>query len=107
METNFWKMNDFSLFTVPYIYVDHSTYLADSLFAQRKIRMKIKGEMAKENSPYRIVFCKVLKRDVAKFEEALGKLNDKMRLLRHADYPKTCDEIAKMIDEGMKERKRR
>ena len=55
-----------------------------------------------ENSPYRIVFCRVLKRDATKFEEALGKLKDKMILLGYMDYSQACDEIARMIDEGMK-----
>ena len=44
---NYWKMSDFSLFAVPYAYVDHSSYLADQLFVQNKITMKFKGEMVK------------------------------------------------------------
>ena len=39
---NYWKMSDFSLFAVPYAYVDHSSYLADQLFVQNKITMKFK-----------------------------------------------------------------
>lgn len=39
---NYWKMSDFSLFAVPYAYVDHSSYLADQLFVQNKIRVKNK-----------------------------------------------------------------
>ena len=78
---NYWKMSDFSLFAVPYAYVDHSSYLADQLFVQNKITMKFKGEMVKDGSAYCIVFCKVLKRDVARFEEALERLKDKMLLL--------------------------
>lgn len=65
---NYWRMSDFSLFSVPYAYVDHSSYLADQLFVQNKVTMKFKGEMVREDSPYRIVFCKVLKRDTMKFE---------------------------------------
>lgn len=95
---NYWKMSDFSLFSVSYAYVDHSSYLADQLFVQNKVSMKFKGEMATKDSPYCIVFCNVLKRDVEKFEEALDKLKDKMLLLGHADYPNVCDEIAKMIE---------
>lgn len=53
---NYWRMSDFSIFSVPYAYVDHSSYLADQLFVQNKITMKFKGEMVRENSPYRIVF---------------------------------------------------
>lgn len=69
--------------------------------------MKFKGEMTKNGSPYCIVFCKVLKKDAERFEEAMGKLKDKMLLLEHKDYPDACGEIAKMIEEGMKARKRR
>ena len=61
MMKNFWKMDGFSLFTVPYAYVDHNSYFADSLFVQRKISMKFKSEMAKENSPYCIVFLQGIK----------------------------------------------
>lgn len=104
---NYWKMSDFSLFAVPYAYVDHSSYLADQLFVQNKITMKFKGEMVKDGSSYCIVFCKVLKRDVARFEEALERLKDKMLLLGHKDYPDACGEIAKMIEEDMKARMRK
>ena len=104
---NYWKMSDFSIFTVPYAYVDHSSYLADQLFVQNKVTMKFKGEMTKNGSPYCIVFCKVLKKDAERFEEAMGKLKDKMLLLGHKDYLEVCSEIAKMIEEGTKARKRR
>lgn len=63
--------------------------------------------MVKDGSSYCIVFCKVLKRDVARFEEALERLKDKMLLLGHKDYPDACGEIAKMIEEDMKARMRK
>ena len=72
---NYWKLDSLSLFTVPYVYVDHNSYLADNLFIQRKIVMKFKEEMARVDSPYCIIFCKVLKRDAQKLEDALEKLN--------------------------------
>lgn len=81
--------------------------LADQLFVQNKITMKFKGEMVKDGSAYCIVFCKVLKRDVARFEEALERLKDKMLLLGHKDYPAACGEIAKMIEEDTKARMRK
>lgn len=71
------------------------------------IEMKFKGEMVKDGSAYCIVFCKVLKRDVARFEEALERLKDKMLLLGHKDYPAACGEIAKMIEEDTKARMRK
>ena len=102
---NYRRMSGLSLFSVPYVYEDRSSYLADQLFVQNKGTMKFKGEMVREDSPYCIIFCKVLVRDVERFEEALGKLNDKMLLLGHRDYPETCGKIEKMIDEWMKARK--
>lgn len=104
---NYWRMSDFSIFSVPYAYVDHNSYLADRLFVQNKVTMKFKGEMRRENSSYCIIFCKVLKCDVERFEEALTKLKDKMLLLGHGDYQDVCDEIGKMIGEGSKEKKRK
>jgi len=101
---NYWGMSDFSIFSVPYAYVDHRSYLADQLFVQNKVTMKFKGEMAREDSPYCIIFCKVLKKDAKRFEEALSKLEDKMLLLGYWDYPDACSEIAKMIDENMMKR---
>ena len=77
------------------------------MFVQNKITMKFKGEMVKDGSSYCIVFCKVLKRDVARFEEALERLKDKMLLLGHKDYPAACGKIAKMIEEGTKARMRK
>ena len=97
LEKNFWRMKDLSIFTVPYAYVDHSSYLADPLFAQRKILMRYKGEMERKDSPYRIIFCRVWKRDAGRFEEALEKLTNKMLIMGYRDYEKECSDIAKMI----------
>ena len=101
---NYWRMGDSSIFSVTYAYVDHSSYQADRLFVQNKVRVKFKGECAKAELPYRIVFCKVRKKDAERFEEALGKLESKMLLLGYRDYPDVCNEITRMIEDGMKSR---
>lgn len=103
---NYWRMRAFSICSVSYAYVDHYSYLADQLFIQNQVNVKFKKEMVREDSPYRIVFCKIAKRDIVKFEEALDKLEDKMFLLGHTDYSQVCDEITKMIDDGLKARNR-
>ena len=98
----YWRMKDFSILSVSYAYVDHSSYQADRLFVQNKVRVKFKGECAKEGSSYCIVFCKVRKKDAKRFEEVLEKLKNKMLLLGYLDYPDSCSEIAKMIEDGRK-----
>ena len=67
--------------------------------------MKFKGEFEKKGSPYRIIMCRVFKRDVGRFEEALEKLKDKMLILGYRDYDKVCADIAGLIS-GEKERKK-
>ena len=104
MVENFWKMDDLSIFTVPYAYVDHHSYLADNLFAQRKITMRFKAEYGKEGSPYVIIFCRVLKRDIGRFEEALEKLKNRMLLFGYRDYGNVCGSIARLFHDE-KERK--
>ena len=44
---NFWEISSFSPFTKLYAYVDHNSYLADSIFDQNKVSMKFKKEMTK------------------------------------------------------------
>ena len=44
--------------------------------------------------------------EAASGEEALEKLKNKMLLLGYRDYPDVCEEIAKMIEEGMKAREK-
>ena len=104
MVVNFWKLADLSILTVPYAYVDHFSYLADNLFVQEKVRVKFKGEFEKEGSPYRIIMCRVSKRDTERFEEALEKLKNKMLVMGYRDYDQVCSNIGKLIDDE-KERK--
>lgn len=95
---NFWKLDDRAILTVPYVYVDHFRYLADNLFVERKVRIKWQEELEKKDSPYLIIFCRVWKRDMAGFEEALEKLKDKMLLMGHRDYGEACSEVEKLIE---------
>ncbi len=105
MVENYWKMDGLSILTVPYVYVDHFSYLADNLFLQSKITMKFKGEFGEKGSPYRIIMCRVLKKDVGRFEEALEKLKNKMLIMGYRDYDQVCSNIGKLFDKE-KERKK-
>ena len=67
--------------------------------------MRFKGEFEKEGSPYRIIMCKVMKRDAERFEEALRKLKNKMLIMGYKDYDKVCSDIDNLIG-GEKKRKK-
>ena len=95
---NFIKLDDLSILSVPYMYIDHRDYLADAIFEQDHIHMRFKEEFAHNNSSYCIIFCRVQKRDIAKFETALGQLTNKMLLLGYTDYPEVCNEIMTFLE---------
>ena len=87
---NFWKMDDFFPDRVSYAYLDHESYLADRIFIEKGICVKFIREMEKQKSPYRIVFCKVKKKDKEGFERALGDLENEICLKGYRDYSEYC-----------------
>ena len=101
--TNFWKLRDFRPFSVLYAYIDHEDYLADALFIQEQIPVRFPKEMVKKGEPYRVIFGRVRKKDCDRFEKVLEKLPDKMLLCGHTDYADFCNDIAKVIRDGLEE----
>ena len=90
---NFWKMDDFFPDSLSYAYLDHESYFADKIFMEKGIRVKFIREMHRENAPYRIVFCKVQKRERERLESALKDLENKILLAGYKDYPLYCTEL--------------
>lgn len=103
MNQNFWKLEGSTLFTIPYVYVDHRSMFAKQRFEQEKLHVRFTGEMYKPDTPYCIVFCKVRKKDMKRFEQVLEGLTDRMLLLGHADYENVCEEIDVLFDQGLTE----
>ena len=90
---NFWKMDDFFPDSLSYAYLDHESYFADKIFMEKGIRVKFIREMHRENAPYRIIFCKVPKRERERLESALKELEHKILLAGYKDYPLYCTEL--------------
>ena len=66
---NFLGLDGLSILSVPYMYIDHKDYLADSLLAQNHVSVRLGNEFSRDDSPYRIILCKVRKKDTAEFEK--------------------------------------
>ena len=73
-----------------FCFVDTDEFLADDLFISQKIRVYFLNDYRKEESKYCFVICKVRKRNVDKFLYALERLETKMLLAGHYDYPAFC-----------------
>lgn len=83
---NFLRLDGRSILSVPYMYIDHKDYLADSLLTQNHVSVRFGSEFSRDNSPYRIIICKVRKKDTAEFEKSMELLCNKMLLFGHNDY---------------------
>ena len=89
---NYWKLNK-KFGKLGYMYVDLNTnsgYIADSLFYKRELTVWFKDEMVRDGDKYRLIFCRIRKKDKDKFEDAMKELVDKMNLLGHTDYSDYC-----------------
>ena len=73
-----------------YAFLDTDAYLADQLFIKHRVRVHFREEYVRNDSPYRVIFCHVRKRDQARFLTALEELPNKMLLLGHSDYLDAC-----------------
>ncbi len=81
-----------------YAYFDAPDNLADSLFYRHKVRVYFGDEYGKDGTEYKIIFCKIKKKDEDKFLAALGELSNKMILFGHSDYDEFCQETMAMFE---------
>lgn len=92
MECNtfYQKLDRFSLSYDYFAFLDAEPYAADQLFIQHQVTVQFVREYGKPGCPYRIILCKVRKRDTGRFHAAMDELPDKLRLLGYADYLEVC-----------------
>lgn len=100
-EKLYWTIERFSLRYAYFLFFDTTSYLADQLFIRHKVRVQFELEYAKEGSPYRVILCRVRKRDVPEFLAALEELKKTMLLCGHLDY---VSEVSAFMDAVEKEK---
>ena len=97
-DRNFLRLG--GLFRLGYVYVDLNTndhYVADSLFYKRKIPVQFGDEMYNDGEKYKVIFCKIRRKDRLGFEEALKEISNKMSLLGHNDYDDYCQQLIRKL----------
>ena len=97
---NFLRLDGLSILSVPYMYIDHKDYLADSLLAQNHVSVRLGNEFSRDDSPYRIILCKVRKKNTAEFEKSMESLRNKMLLFGHNDYMEFCNGIMETLEQN-------
>lgn len=86
-------LTKFSLFNRYFAFLDTEEYLADGLFIQHEVTVHFGPEYEKPGSPYRMILCRVRKRDEDRALAALEELLRKMLLCGHMDYPAFCRDL--------------
>ena len=97
---NFLRLDGLSILSVQYMYIDYKDYLADSLLAQNHVSVRFENEFSRDDSPYRIILCKVRKKDTAGFEKSMELLCNKMLLFEHSDYMGFCNNIMETLEQN-------
>ena len=74
------QMNYISLTRIPflfrsYVYFDAVDNLADSLFCRHKVQVYFGKEYRRNDTEYKIIFCRIRKKDEDKFNALLDSLN--------------------------------
>ena len=102
---NYLSLERFSLRHKYYAFLDVGDHLADSLFIKHQVTVKFMQEYGRDDSPYRMIFCRINKKDENAFHEALRELPNKMLLCGYPNYPAQCrDFIEKVVRKESKER---
>lgn len=93
---NYYECRNFGIKYKVFLYIDTKEYLADRIFLDHKVRVKWTRQFSHKNSPYLVIFCKVPKKDVARFKMAMSDLEKKMLIYGYTDY---MDLSKSIIDE--------
>ena len=106
-EKLYWTIEKFSLRFDYFMFFDVESYLADQLFIKHKVRVWFGDEYKRDGSPYLAIFCKVKKKDVPAFLEALEELKKSMLICGYLDYEEEIDDFMTKCERLKEEEKKR
>lgn len=98
------RLSKFSLLYSYYAFLDTEEYLADALFIRHEVRVHFLSEYEKQGSPYRMILCRIRRKDADRVTAALEELPRKMLLCGYTDYFERCKEIWSELDMTRKRR---
>lgn len=90
---NYMELFSRSPFTRKFMYFDIPEYKADDIFNEMGIIPKFEEEMVRDGTPYVVIFCRIKKTEVHKFQLAMDMLVKKMLILGFTDYLEYCEGI--------------
>lgn len=81
------------------LYIDTNKYLADPIFKKHNLKVKWINKEFQGDKDYRVIFCKIKKKDLDKFKTSIEELKNKMILLGYDDYESIYSEVYNALKE--------
>lgn len=98
MVKNYLEIKSYSVFSLLYIFVDTFDHIFERIMEDEGIVMKHITEYSKSGSPYRLISCRINKRDKKEFCELLMQIRNTALLLGYKDYDEMCVLMQKAKD---------
>lgn len=99
---NYIRIKQFSPFYAHFMFFDTADYLADDVFIKNNLPVKFsKKEMTHPEWPYKIVLCKVKKKDIDIFVKSMEDLANKMLISGYPDYINFCNTLVSFLESNV------
>ena len=89
--TNYLRIGRAPLRREKFVFVDTKELLSAKLFVDAGIKINRVKIIAKADSPFRLIFCRIRKKQVDRFLETLATLRDHALLFGYRDYDEMCE----------------
>lgn len=93
MNKNYIKLKNIFLFSKLYVFLDTADHLYEQVLRNNDIMVSNIKEFYKENSPFRLISCKVKKKDEQDFCREILQIRNKALILGYRDYDNMCRQI--------------
>ena len=84
------------------VYLDTDDHYGIGPLHKHGVRPKLKHVMTRPDEKYRLVFLRVLKKDEARFVEAMEDLKTKMLICGHRDYETHGGELIEELEKHLR-----
>lgn len=93
MNNNYLQLYSHSPFSSLFVFVDTIDHLFVRIMGKNGIHLKGVKEFAKEDSPYRLIMCRVRKKDKTTFVESVKQIQNMALLLGYREYTNVCNTL--------------
>lgn len=96
---NYLELEKVRLNRKMFAYLDNISFLADPIFKENNLSVKVMNEWENSNNDYIVVIVSIKTKDIALFQKCMEELSKKMLILGNTDYEKEWKKLMKTLKE--------